>query len=115
MNDPYRCDCFDQYSVSGCVDLSFHAEEQDTTCRGWQRLLELVEEAASAGREAFDPREHMADDEWVQLVTLPQSIGKLKSVKRLMLAHSTIPERQNRHVVCPAQGCDPERMKSVTV
>lgn len=67
------------------VKVTFHAEEQDTECAGWRRILQLIDEAAADGRTEFAPRRDMTDDEWVQLVTLPPSVAKLKSVKRLML------------------------------
>ena len=72
--DPYGCDCFNQHWQDGVVDVRFHAEQQDTGCRGWQRVLELIEDAAAGNWEQFDPLQHMSEDERVQLVTLPPSI-----------------------------------------
>lgn len=72
----------------GAVRL--HAEAQDTDCSAWQRLLELVEEAAAEGAELFAPLEKLAPGEETQIVTLPATIAKLKSVKRLYLYGSSL-------------------------
>jgi hypothetical protein len=83
------CDCLDaQYKNAAWSELSelqLHTEEQDTTCSGWIRLLELVDQAAQDKREEFSPKREMTPQQWTQIVTLPTSIAKLKSVKHLIL------------------------------
>jgi hypothetical protein len=80
------CDCFDQYTTpEKWPEVKFHAEKQDTECDAWKHLLDLIEEAAADGREEFDPRRKMTWEEWTQIVTLPPTISKLKSVRHLML------------------------------
>jgi hypothetical protein len=58
---------------------------QDTHSEGWTRLLELVEIAAADGREEFAPFSGMPREAQSQVITLPSTIGKLKSVRRLIL------------------------------
>lgn len=65
--------------------VEFHTEPQDTECDAWKRLCELVETAAADGRTDFEPRRELDADAWVQIVTLPPTIAKLKSVRRLHL------------------------------
>src|SRR4051812_40175312 len=66
-------------------ELKLHAEEQDTACSGWARLLDLIEEAANDGREEFSPGREMKPEQWAQITTLPASIAKLKAVKHFIL------------------------------
>ncbi|MEP0786820.1 hypothetical protein [Coleofasciculus sp. FACHB-129] len=54
-------------------------------CDAWKQLLELVEVASEDKREEFAPRREMEEDDWRQIITLPTTIAKLKSVKHLML------------------------------
>jgi uncharacterized protein (TIGR02996 family) len=68
----------------------FHVETQDTECGPWKRLLDLVEEAAAYGLEEFAPLRGMSEDERSQILTLPSSISKLKSVKTLHLYGSSL-------------------------
>src|SRR5262249_22975898 len=69
----------------------FHTEAQDTECDVWKRLLDLIEEAAADGRAEFEPSQVARNDaEWRQIVTLPRTIAKLKSVKQLWLYGSNL-------------------------
>jgi hypothetical protein len=79
------CHCFNQYRHQEPTELKFHSEMQDVTCDGWKRLLDLIEEAAADEREKFVPLESMTDEERSQIVTLPSTISKLKSVKHFGL------------------------------
>ncbi|MCI0705754.1 MAG: leucine-rich repeat domain-containing protein [Planctomycetia bacterium] len=65
--------------------VEFHIEPQDTECEPWKRLCDLVEEAAVDGREEFAPLRGVTSEERAQIVTLPQTIGKLTKVKHLLL------------------------------
>lgn len=65
-----------------------HSDVQDTGCEGWIRLLELVETAASRGETEFSPGLELSPELWRQIVTLPPSISKLKSVKKLYMYSS---------------------------
>jgi hypothetical protein len=88
MYQEARCNCFDQRRHQEPTEITFHAEMQDVTCDGWKHLLDLVEEAAADGREEFEPLKEMTLEERNQIVTLPATISKLKSVKRLWLYSS---------------------------
>jgi hypothetical protein len=88
----YPCDCLDPQYEKAPVwsELALHTEHQDTTCDGWKRLLDLVEQAAEDGREEFYPRREIPAEEWLDIITLPATIAKLKAVKHLMLYGSNL-------------------------
>jgi hypothetical protein len=70
--------------------FKLHTEQQDVECDAWKRLLELVEVEAEDKREEFAPLRKMEQDDWWQIITLPTTIAKLKSVKHLMLYSSNL-------------------------
>ena len=72
------------------TELQLHTEEQDTECHAWQRLNELIEQAAADGRARFSPGPEMTPAEWAQITELPRSIAKLKSVKSFTLYGSSL-------------------------
>ncbi|GIF63290.1 hypothetical protein Ais01nite_13250 [Asanoa ishikariensis] len=78
--------CFDQRGAR----VRFHSERQDTSSPGWRRLLELIEEAASDGREVFRPLLDLSPSERTDLVTLPPTIAKLDRVKHFLLYSSPL-------------------------
>jgi hypothetical protein len=83
--DP-NCNCrLLQGGKTPSVELTFHTEVQDTECDGWKMLLELIDTAASKRSGEFSPGLEMPMELWSQLVTLPASISKLTSVKKLYL------------------------------
>lgn len=90
--DQPTCRCFHGlYEPKGkerARPVEFHIESQDTECDAWKRLCELVEEAASDEREEFEPAREVGWDAWIQIITLPPTIAKLKKVKRLNLYRS---------------------------
>lgn len=90
MRNNTQCDCFDQVSGPHSSEVTFHPEKQDTTCDGWKRLLELVEQAADDQRELFAPMRELTEEERSQIVTLPPTIAKLTAVKHLLLYHSPL-------------------------
>jgi uncharacterized protein YjbI with pentapeptide repeats len=71
-------------------EINLDTEQQDIECDAWKRLLELVEVVAEDEREAFAPGREMGWDDWHQIITLPATISKLKSVKHLMLGGSNL-------------------------
>ena len=80
------CHCLDpQYDDSKWSELRIHPEDQDTECFGWQRLNELIDDAARDGRKEFSPGPEMTPERWAQITILPSSIAKLKSVKHFIL------------------------------
>jgi hypothetical protein len=83
-----HCNCFKETDQQEWTELAFHSEQQDTTCDAWKHLLNLIEEAATDGREEFAPWHEMTREERSQIVTLPPTISKLKLVKRFNLYES---------------------------
>ena len=85
------CKCFDQFHFQESPpEVEFHSDIQDIGCDAWQRLLDLVEEAAIDKREEFNPGQEIGWENWIQIITLPRSISKLKHVKRLIIAGSNL-------------------------
>jgi hypothetical protein len=78
--------CFQQPGAR----VRFHDERQDTASAGWRRLLELIEEAAAAGREVFRPLVELTPAERADLVTLPPTIAKLTRVRHFLLYGSPL-------------------------
>jgi hypothetical protein len=86
-----RCSCFDQGHVQPPgKGVRFHSERQDTSAPGWLHLLALIDEAAADGREVFKPLVEMSPEERRQVITLPRSIGKLTTVKHLVIYRSNL-------------------------
>jgi len=80
------CSCFQsQYENKAFNELSLHSEAQNTDCDAWAMLTALVENAASRGAEEFSPGRQMPSELWSQIITLPASISKLTSVRKLYL------------------------------
>lgn len=69
-------------------ELYLHSEAQNTNCDAWAMLMDLIEKAASDGRHEFAPGYEMPPELWGQIITLPASISKLTSVKKLFLYSS---------------------------
>lgn len=67
------------------AELQFHSELQDTECDAWKWLESLIEKAAADGAREFAPGLQMPPEHWQQIVTLPASIGRLQSVKKIYL------------------------------
>lgn len=86
-----QCTCLDaQYERVKWSELALHTERQDTNCSAWTRLLELIDAAASDGREEFSPGREMSPEQWTHITELPSSIAKLKSVKHFILYGSSL-------------------------
>jgi hypothetical protein len=79
------CSCFSLSRVS-----AMHTEPQDTECDAWNQLLDLIDRAAASGATEFAPGVELGWQSWWQIVTLPPSIAKLRSVKQLMLYGSNL-------------------------
>jgi hypothetical protein len=80
------CDCFKpQDGHQAVTEPGFHSETQNTDCEAWTMLMALVENAASRRSEEFSPGRQMPSELWSQIITLPASISKLTSVRRLYL------------------------------
>lgn len=89
---PYidRCECVAFDSTRPQKQTRFHDEVQDTSAPGWLRLLELIDQAATDGREVFKPLVELTAEQRRQVITLPPDIAKLKAVKHLNLYRSNL-------------------------
>ena len=63
---------------------------QDRNSVAWKKLCEYVNEVAENGSDEFVPREALGDELFAQIFTLPESIGKLKKVKKVGLYGSSL-------------------------
>lgn len=84
------CDCVDPRDDSRWSELQIHVEAQDMECSAWERLNELIDDAARDGRHEFSPGPEMTPEQWAQITTLPASIARLKSVKHFVLYGSSL-------------------------
>lgn len=82
-----HCTCLTQ---SRHHNLRLHDEPQDTECVPWRKLLDAIEHAARTQPEEFAPLRSLSAEERRWIVTLPPSIGRLKSLKRLILYGSAL-------------------------
>lgn len=94
-----NCGCLDQqYRVDAGLprtavkwsELQIHSEAQDENCSAWEHLNHLIDQAAKAEWEEFQPRLELTAEEWNKIIELPAAISKLKSVKRLLLYGSKL-------------------------
>lgn len=76
------CNCV---KPEGRSKIGFHSEQQNINGDAWKMLNQLIDMAASQGSTEFSPGLEMPLDLWSQIVTLPPSISKLKSVRKLYL------------------------------
>ena len=82
------CDCKLWHGNTAFNELSLHSEAQNTNCDGWAMLTDLIEKAASLGSQEFSPGLELPPELWAQIITLPASISKLTSVRKLYLYSS---------------------------
>jgi hypothetical protein len=62
-----------------------HTEVQDTNSDAWNSLEAYIAEVRDDGSDELDPMSGICRERWEQVVTLPKSIGTLKSVRFLSL------------------------------
>jgi hypothetical protein len=84
-SDRDRCRCVGHSVETRPATVAFHGEQQDLTATGWLHLQALIEEAATDERTEFKPFVELAAEERRQIITLPPTIAKLTSVRRLVL------------------------------
>ena len=63
---------------------------QDRNSEAWLKLCEYVEYIAKKGKKEFSPRDYLGDELFSEIYTLPESIGKLKKVKKVWLYGSNL-------------------------
>jgi hypothetical protein len=66
-------------------ELLFHTEVQDTASDAWKSLEAYIAKVGDEVSDELNPRQGIGSEKWEQIVTLPKSIGTLKSVKILSL------------------------------
>jgi hypothetical protein len=77
-----------RYASCHCLErqeLLFHSEVQDTDSDAWKALEAYIAKVREEGSDELNPRIGIGSQKWEQIVTLPKSIGTLKSVKILSL------------------------------
>jgi hypothetical protein len=80
------CHCLDpQYGNKRFGQLRLHSEFQNTECEAWNMLKDLIGAAATQQASEFAPGLEMPPELWRQIITLPASISKLTSVRKLYL------------------------------
>lgn len=84
------CKCFSLSSTKHNSIPKIHSEEQDRECDEWKRLLDLIEFAAKKEVEEFAPLQDLKLEERLKIITLPPTIAKLKTVKKLHLYGSCL-------------------------
>ena len=90
ISDPCPCDHYLGDLDGSSPPFAIHTDAQDTSGEAWRRLLALIEEAADEGHEEFTPGAALPEEMWEQVVTLPPSIAKLDSVKKMTLYGSNL-------------------------
>lgn len=55
---------------------------QDRNSVAWKKLCDYIDRVAEDGREEFSPAEELGYDLFFQIHTLPETISKLKKVKK---------------------------------
>lgn len=85
------CACLEpQYGNRRFGSLLLHSETVDQQGEAWKCLEELIEVTVKNGSTEFSPGRVMPPKLWKQITTLPVSIAKLTSVKRLYLYGSNL-------------------------
>jgi hypothetical protein len=80
------CNCLgSQFESHQWEELKLHDEIQDIHSDAWQSLEEYIDSVHAAGGDELNPMDGIGPERWEQIVTLPPSIGKLKSVRFLGL------------------------------
>ncbi len=63
---------------------------QDRNSQAWIKLCDYIEKIAEQGNDEFAPLEELGPELFSQIFTLPESISKLKKVKKLWLYGSKL-------------------------
>lgn len=63
---------------------------QDRDSAAWKKLCEYIDRIAAEGKEEFSPRECLGNELFAPIHTLPESIAKLKKVKKVWLYGSSL-------------------------
>jgi hypothetical protein len=63
---------------------------QDRTSVAWKKLCEYVDKVAEENADEFAPLEYLGPELFAEIHTLPESISKLKNVKKAWLYGSKL-------------------------
>lgn len=63
---------------------------QDRNSDAWKKLCDYIDQIAETGNDEFAPREILGDLHFSKIYTLPESIAKLKKVKKVWLYGSKL-------------------------
>lgn len=63
---------------------------QDKSSEAWKKLCEYVDYVAENKIDEFSPREYLGNEFFLEIYTLPESIKKLKNVKKIWLYGSNL-------------------------
>ncbi|WP_216647343.1 hypothetical protein [Chitinophaga sp. SYP-B3965] len=63
---------------------------QDRSSVAWQKLCDYIDRLAETNAEEFSPGEELGPELFAQIYTLPESIAKLKHVKKIWLYGSSL-------------------------
>lgn len=63
---------------------------QDRNSDAWKKLCNYINQIAESGNEEFSPKEFLGEVHFSEIYTLPESIAKLKKVKKLWLYGSKL-------------------------
>lgn len=70
--------------------LAIPNDIQDRNSEAWIRLCKYVEKIADKGKDEFSPLEELGQELFSQIHTLPETIAKLKKVKKVWLYGSKL-------------------------
>ena len=63
---------------------------QDRNCMAWKKLCEYVDIVDRENRDEFSPLEFLGEELYSQIHTLPETIFKLKNVRKMWLYGSKL-------------------------
>ncbi len=83
-----QCDCFNGAGRGRQRIPRIHSVTQDRSSPAWAHVLATIDEAILDGREELDPLAGLSGPARTEIVTLPESIGRLTKLRRLKLYSS---------------------------
>jgi len=66
-------------------ELLLHNDVQNTKSEAWKSLEAYIEKVRVGREDEFNPMDGIGSEHWEQIISLPSSIGRLESVKVLLL------------------------------
>ena len=72
------------------LPLNIENNVQDRNSMAWEKLCQYIDRIAEEGIEEFIPYKELGKDLYTQIHTLPESIAKLKKVKKVLLYGSQL-------------------------